>query len=119
MPAVNNESLPLSEYTTSGNSIYTVQVPDDETGRIITGGIREQTYQVLANLKRTMEKAGSTIENVDQVLIYLINEDDFAVMNEVYRSTLKSPFPSRATVVVKKLLEPGMLIEIVAFGHRA
>jgi enamine deaminase RidA (YjgF/YER057c/UK114 family) len=65
------------------------------------------------NLKRTVEAAGGTMEDVTQVLVYLPNKEDFSGMNEVYRTYFNKPYPNRATVVAG-LMVPGARIEIVA-----
>jgi enamine deaminase RidA (YjgF/YER057c/UK114 family) len=68
------------------------------------------------NLKRTVEAAGGTLDDVTQVLVYLPSKEDFAGMNEVYRTYFSKPYPNRATVVAG-LMVPGAKIEIVAHAH--
>src|SRR5688500_16453579 len=104
----STDEFPVSEYRITGNIIYTAQIPYDKSGKLVSGGIREQTIQVLENLQSTMEKVASRLDHVDHILIYLIDKNDFEGMNEVYRAMLAKPFPSRATVVVKELLVTGM-----------
>ncbi len=110
------ESAPIEWATMGGDYLYTAHVPIREDGTFETGDIAIQTRLTMDNLKRTVEAAGGTLDDVTQVLIYLPNKEDFAGMNEVYRTYFKQPFPNRATVVAG-LMIPDARIEIVAHAH--
>ena len=69
------------------------------------------------NLKRTLEAAGGSLDDVTQVLIYLTDPAVFQGMNAVYRRFFAKPYPNRATVIVAGLMVPGAVIEIVAYAH--
>ncbi len=111
-----NESAPIEWATMGGNYLYTAQIPIREDGSIESGDIGTQTRLTMDNLRRTVEAAGGTMDDVTQVLVYLPNKEDFAGMNEVYRTYFKQPFPNRATIVAG-LMVPGARIEIVAHAH--
>jgi enamine deaminase RidA (YjgF/YER057c/UK114 family) len=108
-----NEAAPIEWATMGGNTLYTAHVPIREDGSIEDGDIAAQTKLTMDNLKRTVEAAGGTMEDVTQVLVYLPNKEDFSGMNEVYRTYFNKPYPNRATVVAG-LMVPGARIEIVA-----
>lgn len=110
------KSAPIEWATMGGDYLYTAHVPIKEDGTFETGDIATQTRLTMDNLKRTVEAAGGTLDDVTQVLIYLPNKEDFAGMNEVYRTYFNQPFPNRATVVAG-LMIPGARIEIVAHAH--
>jgi enamine deaminase RidA (YjgF/YER057c/UK114 family) len=110
------ESAPIEWATMGGDYLYTAHVPIRQDGTFETGDIAAQTRLTMDNLKRTVEAAGGTLDDVTQVLIYLPNKEDFAGMNEVYRTYFKQPFPNRATVVAG-LMIPDARIEIVAHAH--
>jgi 2-iminobutanoate/2-iminopropanoate deaminase len=110
------ESAPIEWATMGGDYLYTAHVPIREDGTFETGDIATQTRLTMDNLKRTVEAAGGTLDDVTQVLIYLPNKEDFTGMNEVYRTYFKQPFPNRATVVAG-LMIPDARIEIVAHAH--
>jgi len=80
---------------------------------LVTGGIAEQTEQVLANLRAILEAAGSSLEQIVKTTVFLQNLDDFGGMNEVYARHIGSMPPARSTVEVAKL-PSGALVEIEA-----
>jgi len=109
---------PVNGTVRAGNVIYTAQVPrDPRTGEMTGGDITVQMRQTLTNLKQAIEAAGGTLEDIAQVLIYLVDAADGPGMNEVYKEFFKPPYPSRATVVVKELMGPTMRVELIAHAH--
>ncbi|HET8576293.1 MAG TPA: RidA family protein [Methylomirabilota bacterium] len=78
--------------------------------------IREQTEQVLANLKAILEAAGSGLDRLVKTTVFLADLKDFAEMNEVYKRHAGAAPPARATVQVAAL-PAGALIEIEAIAH--
>lgn len=108
---------PVNGTVKAGNTIYSVQVPRDQTtGKTVAGGIEAQMRQTLTNLKQAVEAGGGTLSDVAQVIIYLVNKVDFDGMNAVYKEFFKDPYPSRATVIAD-LMGEGCLVEIVAHVH--
>lgn len=112
-----SENSPIEWAVTADGVLYTAQIPIREDGSIETGDIDAQASLTLSNLKRTVEAAGGTLDDVTQVLVYLTRKEDFQGMNAVYRRTFAKPFPNRATVIVAGLMVPGAVIEIVAYAH--
>jgi 2-iminobutanoate/2-iminopropanoate deaminase len=108
---------PVSTAVKSNGFIFCAQIPKDINGDIVNGDIRVQTAQMLDNLKSTIESAGGTLRDVVQVTLFIVDRADFDAMNEVYASYLEAPYPARATVVVKQLIGPTMLIEMTAICH--
>ena len=111
------EDVPIEWAVTADGILYTAQLPIREDGSIETGDIDAQATLTFTNLKRTVEAAGGTLDDVTQVLVYLTRPQDFAGMNAAYRRFFAKPFPNRATVVVAGLMAPGAVIEIVAYAH--
>lgn len=113
---VNAADVPISNAVLAGRTIYTVQVPrDPETWQPSgEGDIEVQATRVFRQLEHVLERAGSSLSQVAQVIIYLVNSQDAAKMNAVYKRFFGAPpYPNRATVVVKELLGANCLIEIV------
>ncbi len=81
-----------------------------ETGEA-PASIQAQTVQALENLKEVLEAAGTTLEHVVKVNVYLADVEDFAAMNEVYRRYFPHDRPARSTVGAP-LVRPDLLIEI-------
>jgi enamine deaminase RidA (YjgF/YER057c/UK114 family) len=72
---------------------------DPATGKIVDGGIAEQTRQTLKNLKSILDAKGAKFENVVKVTSHLqeVNRD-FKAYDEVYREFFTAPYPVRTTV---------------------
>jgi 2-iminobutanoate/2-iminopropanoate deaminase len=85
---------------------------DPVTGALIEGGIREQTRQVLENLRAIVEGAGCSLAQVVRVGVYLTDVGDFGAMNEVYREFFPTDPPTRTTVGISALARPEFKIEI-------
>lgn len=111
------DEAPIEWAVTADGVLYTAHIPMRADGSIETGPIEQQAEVTFDNLKRTLEAAGGTLDDVTQVLIYLTDPAAFQGMNAVYRRFFAKPFPNRATVVVAGLMVPGALIEIVAYAH--
>jgi 2-iminobutanoate/2-iminopropanoate deaminase len=83
---------PVNGTVRAGNIVYTAQVPrDPRTGEMTGGDITVQMRQTLTNLKQAIEAAGGRLEDIAQVLIYLVDPADGPAMNEVYRSSSSHP----------------------------
>jgi 2-iminobutanoate/2-iminopropanoate deaminase len=76
---------------------------DPVTGRIVEGGIAEQTERVLQNLSAVLEAGGSSLGQVAKVTVFLKNMDDFQKMNQVYARFFSTAPPARSTVEAARL----------------
>ena len=104
---------PYEQAIKIGDFVYASgQIPlDPKTGNLVSGGIKEQTYQVMENLQAVLEAAGSSFDHVVKATVFLKNIADFAAMNEVYGEYLGQVKPARSTVAVADLPR-GALVEI-------
>jgi reactive intermediate/imine deaminase len=104
---------PFAHATRWGDTLYvTGQMPTDPaTGRLVEGGLAEQTHQVLANLAAVLAKFGATLDDALMVRVYLTDFDDFAAFNVEYVKWFKGPLPSR-TCVGTTGLAVGAVVEI-------
>lgn len=83
----------------------------DDYGREIKD-FKAQTRQVLENMKRILERAGASLNDVVKTTVFLLDRNDFEAMNEVYREYFPKDPPARSTVVVKGLAVADMRVEI-------
>jgi 2-iminobutanoate/2-iminopropanoate deaminase len=102
----------LSPATRFGNLVFVA----GQTGRHpITGevgrDIREQTRNVLERIKRILEAAGTSLENVLTVTTHLTKREDLAAYNEEYAKYFPTNKPARTTVEVL-LNSAELLVEI-------
>ena len=92
------------------------QLPvDHATGETETGAIEKQTEIALRNVETILKAAGSDLNHVLQMTIYVSEMDDWGKVNEVYQRILGEHKPARAIVPVKTL-HFGTQIEIQAIA---
>jgi 2-iminobutanoate/2-iminopropanoate deaminase len=111
---------PYSQAIQAGNMLFlSGQIPlDPATGTVVTGGIEEQTRQVMSNLRAVLKAAGLDFADLVKTTIFLTDLNDFAVVNGIYGECFAGTIPpARATVQVAALPK-GALVEIegVAIG---
>jgi len=108
---------PYSHAVVAGDLVFcSGQTPiDPASGRLVDGGIGDQTRQCLANLFSVLEAAGLGPDDVTKVNVYLTDMADFDAMNGAYRLMFGEPYPARTTVAVAGLpLGASVEIELVA-----
>ncbi|WRB35467.1 RidA family protein [Helicobacter pylori] len=88
---------------------------DASTGEFKGTDIHSQTTQSMENIKAILKEAGLGMDSVVKTTILLKSLDDFAVVNEIYGSYFKEPYPARATFQVAKLPKDA-LVEIEAIA---
>lgn len=94
------------------------QVPfDPATGAMVGGDIKAQTQRVLENIGALLESGGLSYGNVVRTTVFLADMDDFAAMNEIYRTFFAEPYPARSTVQAARLPRDAR-IEIDAIAIR-
>ncbi len=109
--------LPFSPGIRLGHLVFVSgQGPIDSRGRVVPGGIREQTRLTLENFKRVVEAGGSHMDDVLQTTVYLKDLNEYSGMNEVYSGFFSEPRPARATLGVADLLF-GMKVEIQGVAY--
>ncbi len=110
---------PYNQAVAVNNLLFTAgQIPiDPKTNQVCSGGIAEQTRQVLMNLKAVLEEAGSSFDKVVKTNVFLKNMNDFNEMNSVYGEFFKpETAPARSTIEVARLPKDVLVeIETVAF----
>lgn len=96
---------PYSQAISANGLVYASgQIPiDPGTGEFVSGGIREQTEQVLRNLSAVLEAAGSGLDRVVKTTVFLADMQEFTAMNEVYAQFFVNDPPARATVQAARL----------------
>ena len=104
---------PYSQAVEANGTLYiSGQVAiDPATGKLVEGGITEQTTQVLRNIEAILLAAGYTLNDVVKSTCLLSDMTDFKAMNGVYAQFYTSDQPARAAFAVKGL-PLGALIEI-------
>ena len=106
---------PFSHAVRAGDFLFvTGQMPTlpDNPDILISGDIKEQTHQVMKNLKNVLKEAKSSLDKVTFVRVYLVNFQDFDQVNEVYKSYFDiDKLPARTCIGVTGLAK-GASVEI-------
>ncbi len=108
---------PYSHAVIHGGMVYcSGQIPLDPATMEIKGRtIKEQTGQVMANLKTVLTHCGSGLDRIVKATIFLDTMDDFAGMNHVYEAALDGHKPARSAFEVGRLPKDALVeIECIA-----
>jgi 2-iminobutanoate/2-iminopropanoate deaminase len=99
---------PASPVTRAGNMIFVSGLPpfDLETGEILSAPIERQTELVLDQMKRCLEAAGASLDNVMKCNIYCTSAKHFAAVNSVYRRYFPLDPPARIFVCIPEWTGP-------------
>lgn len=79
------------------------QVGKDATGKVVEGGFSAQVRQSMENLKAIVTAAGSTMDDIVKLTIYVTDISKIGELNTVYKEYFTDPLPARATVEVSGL----------------
>ena len=106
---------PFSHAVKAGDFLFvTGQMPTlhENPDVLVSTDIKEQTHQVMKNLKTVLKASGSSFSKVTFVRVYLVNFQDFDQMNEVYKSYFDiDKLPARTCIGVTGLAK-GASVEI-------
>jgi 2-iminobutanoate/2-iminopropanoate deaminase len=108
---------PYSQAVRAGSLLFVSgQIPlDPSTGTMVEGDIAAQTHRVFQNLSAILEAAGSSLDRVVKVGVFLADMSEFAAMNEVYATYFSAPAPARATIQASALPKNARVeIDVVA-----
>ena len=110
---------PYSQAVAAGGFVFASgQIPiDPATGEFVPGGIAEQTEQVLRNVSKVLEAAGTGLDRVVRTTVFLADMNDFAAMNEVYARYFGTEPPARSTVQAARLPRDARVeIDVIALA---
>jgi len=90
------------------------QIPlDAQSGEMVSGDIESQVRKVFENMEAIAKAAGGDLNSAVKYNVFLVDLDNFAVVNKVMEECLSSPFPARAAVQVAALPK-GAQVEVDA-----
>ena len=112
------QGAPYNQAIALGDLVFVAgQLGVTPEGKLVEGGIGEQTEQVMQNLAAILEEAGSGLDRLLKTTVFLVDLGDFAGMNEVYARHVGDRPPARSTIEVAAL-PSGALVEIEAIAAR-
>ena len=89
---------------------------DPTTGDVKSGDVLEELTIVVQNIRTILEAAGSSMEKILKVNMYLADMNDFQRVNDAYRGYFGPVFPARTTIQAGKL-PLGLKVEIEVIAH--
>jgi len=108
---------PYSQGINTGTFVFlSGQIPlVKDTGKFPAGIIKEQTEQVIANIKALLASQNLDLTDVVKATVFLADMNEFAAMNDVYTKHFAEPYPARSTVQVARLPRDARVeIEVIA-----
>ncbi len=109
-------SLPFSPAIRAGDFVYVSgQVAFDAAGELVAGGIIPQTRQTMDNLRRILEQAGCTLDDVIKCNVWLADARDFSSFNKVYAGYFPKIPPARSTVQSPMMIDAKVEIDCIAY----
>jgi 2-iminobutanoate/2-iminopropanoate deaminase len=113
---VSPSIAPLSQAIADENYIFVSgQVARNTEGEFVTGSIEDEARQVLENAARVLEEAGSSLDDVVKVQVFITDRSDWEQFNAVYREHMSEPYPARSAIIVDLALEEiNVEVEMIA-----
>ena len=92
------KDFPFSEAVRVGNMLYlSGQIGIDNSIKLVPDGIRAETKKALENIKDTLERCGSSLDNVIKVTVMLADISEWEAMNDVYVEFFAKHKPARSS----------------------
>jgi 2-iminobutanoate/2-iminopropanoate deaminase len=108
---------PYSQAIRAGDLVFTAgQLGiDPSSGGLVSGGVGPQAERALESLRAILEAAGSGLDRLVKVTVFLADIGDWPAVNEVYARVVPEPFPARSAFAVRALPKDALVeIEAVA-----
>jgi 2-iminobutanoate/2-iminopropanoate deaminase len=117
LPGIEPSTLPFSKVVEANGFVFLAGQVGDAPGHegAVPGGIEAETKATLDNVGRLLRAAGLDYADVVKATVYLVDMDEFAAMNTIYRTYFPTDPPTRATVGVTRLARDYRVeIEVIA-----
>ena len=113
------EAKPVANYKMAtrmegGRLLYIAgQVARDAAGEVLgKGDIRAQARQVFQNVRDVLQAAGGDLGDLLKITTYITNIEDFPAVAEIRSSFFPGTLPASTLIVVTRLAQPELLIEV-------
>jgi len=112
---------PYSQAIRSGDFLFcSGQIAiNPETKKLVDRKIENQTIQIFKNIKAVLNAGGFTLTNIVKTTVFLVNMNDFQIVNDIYANEFGTHKPARSTVEVSQLpLNALIEIECIAIYEK-
>jgi reactive intermediate/imine deaminase len=94
-----------SQAIRTGDTVYiSGQIPlDPLTGQMVTGGMEQQIRQSFNNLAAVAQAAGGSLAGTVKLTVYLVDMEDFPLLNRIMAEYFSAPYPARAVIGAARL----------------
>ncbi|MDI3381502.1 RidA family protein [Xenophilus aerolatus] len=117
--ASDRQARPLSPAVRAGDFVYVSgQVPVNDEGELVAGGIETQTRQVMDNIRAALALAGAGFEDVCKCTVWLQDARDFGAFNRVYMGYFPDGKPARSTTEARLMIDAKVEIDVIAYKPR-
>lgn len=115
--APKNGALPFSKAAGADGWLFVSgQVPRDVEGQIVSGNMTTQARVALGNMKKVLESAGYTLNDVVRVGVWIYDPRDFAEFNKVYSEFFNAEHaPARVTVQAMMMSDIRVEVDCIAY----
>lgn len=121
METINSKNIapaigPYSHAVQVNNMVYTSgMIPLTKEGVLVSEDIKEQTEQVMDNIKNVLAEVDLTLDDIVKTTIFIKNMEDFPKINDVYSTYFLGKLPARSCVEVSRLPKDVQVeIEVIA-----
>lgn len=91
---------------------------DDKWNVVGKGDVAAQTERAFQIIEKVLKAAGSSLDDVVKMNMYLVSAGDYKAMNEVRKRVFRPPYPASTVVVVKELVLADALVEVEVVAKR-
>ena len=86
------------------------QIPlNPETMKIVDSSFEDSAQRVISNIENICKEAGASLDDIVKLNIYLLDLENFDILNKIMEKRFSKPFPARATVEVARLPKDVMI----------
>jgi reactive intermediate/imine deaminase len=97
-PAEGYQGLPFSDAVRVGNMLYLSGFVGNKPGtlELVNGGVQAEARQALENIRSTLEKYGSSMDEIVKCTVFMADIDEWSALNEVYVTFFPGHKPARS-----------------------
>jgi len=110
------QALPFSPAVRAGDFVYVSgQIAMGDNGEVVPGGIEAQTRRTMENVRKVLEMADCTFDDVVKANCWLDDTRDFWTFNKIYAEFFPNGGPARSTVRSELMVDAKVEVDVIAY----